>query len=91
MIKQNVQRASDEAAREVFGEGYHGMLDDICADDDALSEGTVMNAFAIISHFPFPFLIVFLLCIFLLCSSRPLRFMGERENTPIYPTRIRIF
>jgi hypothetical protein len=36
-----VQRASDEAAREVFGEGYHGVLDQVYADDDALSEGRI--------------------------------------------------
>ncbi|KAK3711749.1 hypothetical protein QZH41_020139, partial [Actinostola sp. cb2023] len=34
----NVQRASDEAAREVFGDGYHGILDQVYADDDALTE-----------------------------------------------------
>ena len=36
---QRVERASSEAAREVFGNNYQSVLEQVHVDDDALVEG----------------------------------------------------
>ena len=38
-IHQRVERASSEAAREVFGNNYQSVLEQVHVDDDALVEG----------------------------------------------------
>ena len=38
-IFQRVERASSEAAREVFGNNYQSVLEQVHVDDDALVEG----------------------------------------------------
>ena len=38
-ICQRVERASSEAAREVFGNNYQSVLEQVHVDDDALVEG----------------------------------------------------
>lgn len=35
-----MERASSDAAREVFGNSYHNVLEQVHVDDDALIEGT---------------------------------------------------
>ena len=40
-IFQRVERASSEAAREVFGNNYQSVLEQVHVDDDALVEGKV--------------------------------------------------
>lgn len=39
VILQRVERASSEAAREVFGNNYQSVLEQVYVDDDALVEG----------------------------------------------------
>lgn len=39
LILQRVERASSEAAREVFGNNYQSVLEQVHVDDDALIEG----------------------------------------------------
>ena len=39
LISQRVERASSEAAREVFGNNYQSVLERVHVDDDALVEG----------------------------------------------------
>lgn len=39
VILQRVERASSEAAREVFGNNYQSVLEQVHVDDDALVEG----------------------------------------------------
>lgn len=39
LILQRVERASSEAAREVFGNNYQSVLEQVHVDDDALVEG----------------------------------------------------
>ena len=39
LILKRVERASTEAAREVFGNNYQSVLEQVHVDDDALVEG----------------------------------------------------
>ena len=39
LIPKRVERASTEAAREVFGNNYQSVLEQVHVDDDALVEG----------------------------------------------------
>lgn len=51
VILQRVERASSEAAREVFGNNYQSVLEQVHVDDDALVEGKSMLQIALLHFF----------------------------------------
>ena len=47
---KRVERASTDAAREVFGNNYQSILEQVHVDDDALVEGTFTLCFMMKYH-----------------------------------------